>query len=121
MPTAAAPSLSLLIYVNLVYSLSQAASMPMSWPEFSFSNKISDKGKPQSASPPRQSSVIRMKRFQKSTAIYTLPARETNKRRGEYLFSFLSICETKKPGLEENRKKRIMKWKSKKGKCNLLL
>lgn len=67
---------------NLICSLSQVASVPVSWPDFSVANKTSEKRKPQSASPPRQSSVMRMKRFQKSTAIYTLPARGATKRAG---------------------------------------
>ncbi len=59
------------------FSVSQSA--PPSWPH-SGSKSPKVQRKPQSASPPRATTSSRMRRFQKSTAIYTLPIRGKRRR-----------------------------------------
>lgn len=56
--------------------MSKSSSAPPSWPSPVQRNSIIEQRKPQSASPPKNRITSKMKRFQKATAIYTLPIRE---------------------------------------------
>lgn len=56
--------------------MSKSSSAPPSWPSPGQRSTFIEQSKPQSASPPKNRITSKMKRFQKATAIYTLPIRE---------------------------------------------